>query len=178
MVDADTVERWAREHELEVEKREPVLHMLDRKDIDELKATVPDKWEVDRRVNANWDTPFAYCAFIGWLEGMKYLHSVGADVNITDHDDLTVLMYPQYKSEVVVLAVELGVSVKYRNCHMDTCLTVRQHCPWCRTYCHDCNRYGSNDDVVLTYLKEAWIRHTLWKSVVKLTKAMEILKVV
>lgn len=60
---------------------------------------------------------------------MRYMHSIGADVSKTDHDDCTVLMYPGYSFHIVKLAVELGVDVLYKNCYAETCLTIREQLP-------------------------------------------------
>ena len=166
-------------YELEIEAREPIRLVLDGRNINKLMARIPSRYDVDASVDSNWDTPFAYCAYIGWEEGMRYLHSVGADVNKVDHDDCTVLMYREYPLSVVKLAVELGVNVRYRNCHYDTCLSVRQHCR-CGYYNYCgldfCCEKAAARDQTLAYLRDAWLKSTLRKSCDKLLRALEIIK--
>lgn len=129
---------------LKIEKREAFRRKMEMMDIDQLKADIPANWGVDDDVDVNWDTPFAYCAYLGWEEGMRYLHSVGANVSKTDHNDCTVLMYSEYPLRIVRLAVELGVNVLYSNCHIDTCMSVRKnlHMP-----------VGSDNHAIWVYLQ-------------------------
>jgi hypothetical protein len=127
--------------------REFMRQILEKKDMAKLKASIPENWGVNQHVNAAWDTPFSYCAYIGWEDGMRYLHSLGANVSKTDHDDCTVLMHPLYEFRIVKLAVELGVDVLYKNCHAETCLSCRE------SYL---NRKACDVDQSMKYLEEIY----------------------
>jgi len=138
-------EERSREFNLRMERGIAFGSKMKKMDINQLKADIPANWGVDDTIGWGWDTPFAYCAYLGWEEGMRYLHSIDANVNKTDHDDCTVLMYPLYPLRIVRLAVELGVNVLYSNCHVDTCLTIREHYP---------RPVGSDNHAIWVYLQE------------------------
>lgn len=124
-----------------------ILRAITDHDMDDLKYIIETKViGVDETITDNDDTPYTFCAFSDWPEGMRYMASMGADINHRDIDNNTVAIdYVQSRMEVFKTAVELGSDLLYKGSSGQTVL-------WKATFYKD---YGYIEETYYEYIKKA-----------------------
>lgn len=116
--DPDNLDNWdVSRLTYDSQRYEYIQRVIENHDMERLKAAFESSlvhhWEP---LNESWYTPYRLCAYEEWPEGMKYMASIGADIDTVDHEGMTVLMRAQVHSlEVLKTAIELGSDILCKN---------------------------------------------------------------